>query len=128
MDLYQVCSKWPNAEVNPGSWADAKNHLLQNMFMLHIKLKGMKHAVTWGGVKKSTFFFFECSHVAYQINRNDAYIEQSWTALKFYTPSTPVEKQTVKAFFSEVGHVAYQIKKKEAKSIMQVKSLIVCTL
>ena len=51
--LYQVGSIYaPVAkmaqcrQIDLGGWADAKNQLFQNMFMLHIKLKGMKHTIT----------------------------------------------------------------------------------
>ena len=32
--------------VDLGDWTEDKNHLFQNMVMLHIKLKGIVHTIT----------------------------------------------------------------------------------
>ena len=58
-----------------------KIQLFQNMVMLHIKLKGMTNAAicksifidtlnALGEVKGQKHFFFESSHISYQINGN----------------------------------------------------------
>ena len=61
-----------------------KNHLFQNMVMLHIKLKGIRYAATWKqtfckqslpppprpwgqGHKVKIYFFSKHGHVVYQI-------------------------------------------------------------
>ena len=70
--------------VDLGGGAEAKIKLLQNMVMLHIKLKLMTLAAACGskyfahrhtldlgvGSKGQTIYFSESSHVAYQIKGN----------------------------------------------------------
>ena len=94
----------------------------------------------------------EYGPIAYQIKRNEAYINMlanilplhiplGWgqKVILFFSESSPVALQinwndackysallhTKKHFFSE-GHVAYQIKMKEVWDIMQVKCLALC--
>ena len=85
----------------------------ENVLPLHTPL-------TPGGVKRPFFFFSESSHVACQINGNEAENTMQANTLPFYTPMTPRWGPKVKTFFSEEGHVAYQIIGKEVKNIMQV--------
>ena len=95
----------------------------------------------------------EYGPIAYQIKRNEAYINMlanilplhiplGWgqEVILFFSESSPVALQinwndackysallhTKKQFFSE-GHVAYQLKMKEVWDIMQVKCLALCT-
>ena len=75
------------------------NIFFQNMVMLHIKLKGMKHTLTSDfalhtplipgvGSDVCFFFFYESSHVAYQNGNKEENTMQA-KILPFYTPTTP---------------------------------------
>ena len=59
------------------------------------------------GVKRSTHFHLEISHVSYQIEWNAEYLENKHSVLT-YTPNSWVVTK-VKYSFIEYGHAAYQI-------------------
>ena len=70
-----------NVWVDLGGGAEAKMELLQNMIVVHIKLKRMAHEATWqhifypytppSGSKDQNSTFSEYVHVAYQIKENN---------------------------------------------------------
>ena len=76
--------------------------MLANALLLHTPLIP-------GLGSKVNFFYSESSHVAGQINGNEAENTLQANILPFYTPTTSRWVKNSK-HFSEDGHVAYQIK------------------
>ena len=92
------------------------------MVLLHIKLKGMMMLANVlflhtpfspeVGLQGQFVFFSESSHVACQINGNEAENTMQANTLPFYTRVTPKWGRKVRTFFSD-GHCSYHIKEKE---------------
>ena len=105
-----------------GGGAKAKNQLFQNMVILHIKLKGMKHTTTCKYFalahildpcqKVKTFFFLIVVILHIKLKGMKCTTTYKQTVLPLHTPTTSGIRS--KQVFSADGHAAYQIKENEA--------------